>query len=69
MQRSLLKRLRLEAIWDVVTVPCDLEEYEPGKKWSQDFEFKENFWLFKELLNEPPWETVFIDKGAEQAAL
>ena len=52
MQRRALERLRLEAAWAVVTMPCggvrDLEECRPGKKAVRTLNLsRAHFQLFK----------------------
>lgn len=46
---------------------CDIKEYEPHIKQSQNLEFKNSSLLSKESLNEISWESIYRDKWAEQS--
>lgn len=69
-QWSSLKRLRLKAVWAVVTVPWYSLRSSGRRAWEKaigTLRFRRGkFHLFKELLYDFPTEAVVRDKGSEQ---
>lgn len=68
MQIRLLKRLRLEAVWDIVIMPWMTSSSWGIRVWQGG---EAGLWTsegpFKELVEDVPWETLLKDKGAEQS--